>query len=253
MGKARASEILRTGLRIFGYQVAFGFFGFMFIPALMGASDIIRLAVVGLLVAAGMMLMFMDGSYRGERDCAMGETLDKLEKKGSYKASDAEQAKRFSRMKGVLAALAGAAPIVLLAAYVAITAKPYVYTLQDLPGWLGAYTHRPEVGGALGYLQDATAVATVTDYLRIAVRFVLFPFVGLFGTMTDATSLLFDRISPLLALIMPAITAIGYQFGPRRHAKTQKQIEEAKSKPRKRLKKDAAKRKAAPKEKKQLI
>lgn len=92
--------------------------------------------------------------------------------------------------------------------------------------------------------------ATLTDYLRVAVRFMLFPYVGFFGVMDDAATLLFDRIAPALSLILPAAAAVGYQFGPARRKKYVKSVEQVKRTPRKRLKKD---RNRQPPEKKQLI
>lgn len=250
--RLRMGEVLRIGLRILGYMAVFGFIGFMFIPSLMGASAMIRIPIIGLLILAAAALFFMDGSYRGEQDCTMSETLDKLAQKGTYVATPQEEGKRFNRLKGLLGPLLGILPLFLIALVVAVLTKPYVYTIQDLPGWLSAYTSRPEVGGALAYMQGAQVSASVVDYLRIAVRFVLFPFVGLVGDMTDEMSLLFDRISPLIMLILPMASAIGYQFGPRRRAKSVKIIEQAKNTPRKRLKKDR-KKQTGPKEKKQLV
>lgn len=249
----RAGELLRTAARILGYQIAFGFIGFMVTPALIGAAPAVRISLIGVFILAMAILMFMDGSYRGEKDCALGETLDRLERKGAYTASAVENGKRYSRLKGVLSALLSALPLLLIALFVALTAQPYMYTLQDLPGWLSPYLDRAEIGKALVYLEDVGTTATVTDYCRIVVRFVLFPYVGLFGTMDDAASLLFDRIAPALTLIMPVMTAIGYQFGPRRRAKAVKEIEKAKNTPRKRLKKQGQKKQGEPKEKKQLI
>ncbi len=247
-----AGEIIRTGLRVLGYEAAFGFIGFMFAPTLIDASPAIRVPLLGLLIALACMLLFMDGSYRGERDVALNETLAKLSAKGAYTPSKDEEARRYRRMKGVLGALVGALPLVLLAAYVAITTQPYAYSLQDLPQWLSPYMNRPEVAGGADYLVGVTFTTTVTDYVRVAVRFFLFPYIALLGQTTDAASLLFDRLSPLIALIMPLMAAIGYQFGPMRHAKTAKAIADAKAKPRKRLKKEAKKR-LENKEKKQLI
>ena len=113
---------------------------------------------------------------------------------------------------------------------------------------------REEVGRAVAYLQNTVPAAVWTDYVRVGVRFLLFPYVSLLGNMSDAATLLFDRISPLLALLLPAAYAVGYQFGPVRHAKTQKAIEEAKNRPRKRLKKEARQRLAGKtQEKKELI
>lgn len=249
--KARAMEYTRIALRVFAYQVAFGFFGLMFVSMLMGAGDLLRIPLVGLIIAMAGLLLFSDGAYHGEKDMAASETLDRLEKSGEYQASVQESAKRFSRTKGALGAMLGAVPVLLIAAYVAVTAVPYAYTLQDLPGWLSPYLPRAEIGNALNYLKDVAVTATVTDYLRVAARFFLFPYVGLFGETSDAFSLWFDRLSPLLVLVMPLLSAIGYQFGPSRRAKSVKLIEEAKNKPRRRLKKEARKR--IEPEKKQLI
>lgn len=253
MGKISMREVLKTALRIFGYTLAFGFIGFMFTPTLMNASPALRIPLIGVMIVAAGMLLFMDGSYRGERDCVMSETLDKHAEKGDYKASPDEESKRYNRLKGILSAAFAALPFFIMAVLVAITAKPYTYALQDLPSWMGAYLERPEIGDAVRYLQAEPAGASVFDYLRIAVRFMLFPYIGIIGNMTDDVSLLFDRVAPLLTLIMPGLSAIGYQFGPRRRAKSAKAIEEAKNTPRKRLKKDRKKGGSVPREKKQLI
>lgn len=253
LAKLNTREVLKTAARIFGYMLAFGFIGFMFVPALMGASAALRVPIIALLIAAAGMLFFMDASYRGERDSAMSETLDKLARADSgYKPSAQEEGRRYSRVKGILEPMLGALPLVVVALLVAFMTEPYVYTLQDLPGWISPYMHRPEIGDALAYMQGALPSASAVDYLRIFVRFMLFPYVGLLGTMTDEMSLLFDRLSPLIALILPLVAAIGYQFGPRRRAKSVKTIEQAKNTPRKRLKKDRRKPNG-PQEKKQLV
>lgn len=251
MTKQKIGELLRGAGRILGYMVGFGFVGFMFIPTLMDASPLLRIPLIGGLIVAAGILMFTDASYRGARDCTMSDTLDRLEKKGEYKPTLEEEAKRYSRMKGILtAALAALIPFAC-AAFVAITAQPYAYTLQDYPSWLGALTRRPEIGEALVYMEGTVASAGFGDYMRVVVRFLLFPYIGLAGTLSDDMSLLFDRLSPLFMLILPAVAAIGYQFGPRRRAKEAKAIKEAKNTPRKRLKKNRGQ--TGPKEKKQLV
>lgn len=251
MNKTRTMATLKWALRIIGYQVAFGFFGLMFAPMLMSSAAAIRIPILGLVIAFAGYLMFMDGSYRGEKDTEMGERLDKMYKQTEYKPSAAELEKRYRSGKGFVGACFGVLPFFLVALYVAITAVPYAYTLQDLPGWLYAYMPHAEIGDALRYTASIQAVSTATDYLRIVTRFVLFPYVGLLGEMTDEGSLLFDRCAPLLTLIMPLLSAIGYQFGPARRKKTITLIEQAKSAPRKRLKKGVKER--VQREKKQII
>lgn len=253
MKKHSLREVPKIILRILGYQLAFGFFGFMFVPALMSAGDWLRIPVLALLLLAAGALFFSDGAVRGERDMAMSETLDKPGKAGAYQPSAQEIGKRYYWPKGVLGALLAAVPVLVMALVVAATAQPYTYTTQDLPTWMGAYLRRPEIGEALMYMRGEVAAVTLPEYLRVAVRFMLFPYVGIFGMMSDDMSLLFDRLSPVLAMIMPTLAAVGYLFGPRRRAKAVKMIEEAKNTPRKRLKKDRNKKGAGPKEKKQLV
>lgn len=252
MGWKRFIQIGRGALRIAGYELAFAFVGLIITPMLLNATAVLRIPLVGLLIALAVWLLYLEGSYRGEMDTAKGEALHKLKLKSNYAATDEELSMCYWPMKGVASAFLAALPFMLIALYVAMTAEPYVYTLQDLPGWLANYYQRAEVGNALLYTRDVQYVTTLTDYLRVVTRFVLFPYIGLVGAMGDDASLLFDRVAPLLTLVLPVAAAIGYQFGPRRRAKTVKMIEEAKNKPRKRLKK-TAKRNNMPKEKKQLV
>lgn len=251
MDRLKWKEIGKIALRVFGYQVAFGFIGFMLVPSLLGLSAVVRLPLVGLLIVGALMLVYLDGSYHGAQDCAMSERLDKLRTQGTYTPSGEEVARRYWPMKGIWGALLAAVPLLLCALYLALTVQPYRYALQDLPAWLSAYTHRPEVGDALRYLAQEAPAATATDYVRMVVRFALFPYVGLIGIMNDAASLLFDRLSPLVALILPTASVVGYLFGPRRRAKEVKAINAAKQTPRKRLKKD--KKTNTPREKQQLV
>lgn len=251
MKAKRFKHIAKATLRIIGYQAAFAVIGLLITPMFISASAAIRIPLVGFVIVAAVALMFMEASYRGESDCAKAETLNRLMQKGDYNASGRELAARFHWTNGVFSAALAALPFVLIAGYVAITATPYVYILQDLPSWLSNYTHRAEIGAPLLYAQNLPAVSTLTDYLRVAVRFLLFPYVCMLGEMSDEASLLFDRISPLLMLILPTAAMIGYQFGPARRRKTVQMIEKAKSTPRKRLKKSA--KRQGPKEKKQLI
>lgn len=247
----RFKYIAKGALRVIAYQVVFAFVGLLITPMLLDASAAIRIPLVGLLIAVALVLMFIEGAYRGETDCAKADMLDRLIQKGNYNAANDERAARYSRMKGIASSALAAIPFVLIAGYVALTVKPYVYTLQDLPAWLSSYFQRAEIGDALLYARSPINTATVTDYLRFASRFLLFPFVSLMGEMSDEMSLLFDRLSPLFMLMIPAAAAIGYQFGPARRKKTVAMIEKAKNTPRKRLKKAVKQR--TQKEKKQLI
>ena len=248
------NRLLKTALSILGYEVIFGLLGLLLTSSLAAASTALRLPLVGVIIAAALAFVAASGASQGETDYTMTETLEKLTKKNGYVPSADEKAKRFSRGRALLGAALGGLLLFAAALCVAVTAQPYVYTLQDAPSWLNSYLARPEIGDAVAYMQGTVAKAAWTDYVRVGVRFALFPYVSLVGEMTDAASLLFDRLSPLISLLMPACYAIGYQFGPQRYERTKKAIEEAKNRPRKRLKKEAKQRLAGKKpEKKELI
>ena len=248
------NRLLKTALSILGYEVIFGVAGLLLTSSLSAASAALRMPLVGLIIAAAWALVALGGAAQGETDYTMTETLDKLAKKNGYVPSADEKAKRFSRGRAVLGAALGGLLLFAAALCVAVTAQPYAYSLQDTPSWLNSYMARPEIGNAVAYMQGTVVKSAWTDYVRVGVRFALFPYVSLLGEMTDAASLLFDRVSPLVSLLLPACYAIGYQFGPQRYARTKKAIEEAKSRPRKRLKKEARQRLAGKKpEKKELI
>ena len=252
MTAAKIKRVMRSALKLFGYQIAVTFLGLMITPMLMDASDIIRIPVIAALLLLVAFFLFMDGAGQGEMDAAKTEALKKLEKAGKYDASPEELAGRFSRTKGVLTALIAALPFTLIALYVSLTTTPYVYSLQDVPSWLMGYLQRPEIGAPLQYTSHIVIASTLTDYFRVVIRLVLFPFVALLGSMSDEVAYTFDRLSPVLTLLMPMFSAIGYQFGPMRRAKTVKMMEKAKNTPRKRLKK-SAKERSASKEKKHII
>jgi len=250
-GKTRR-DVLMTGLRIFGYSLALGFVSLMFAPIMMSENAFIRIFFnLALLLIAGI-LYFSDGAYKGERDCATREMLGKRVQTQGYVLTPSERERLYRTAKGPLAALIGAAPWLLVAIAVAILATPYTYSLQDLPNWLSGYRFLPEVGNPLLYY-DRQVVVPLVDWLRIGLRFVMLPFIYLLGNISDAASLLLDRLSPLIVCLLPACFAVGYLTGPRRHRRTQKYLADIKAKPRKRLKKNRKQRGPKKDEKNQLI
>jgi hypothetical protein len=207
----------------------------MFAPVLMSENDALRIGLnVSLLVGVGW-LFFTSGAGRGESDAAS----DALRKKSGVETD----ALFYSRRRTALGALIGAAPWILLGAAVAILAVPYTYSLQDLPPWLGSYMRQPDIGNALAYY-DREVVVPIIDWLRMALRFALLPYVYLLAAGGDAASYHFDKLSFLPPLIMPALYSAGYLLGPAQYAKTSKYIEQVKSKPRLRLKKSAVRKRA---------
>jgi hypothetical protein len=221
----------------------------MFAPALMSDNAALRVAMNSALLLGAGALYFSLGAGKGEDDCK----ADFTRARAKAAIHDVTPVNRvYSRSRAALGALLGVSPFIILGVIVAATAQPYTYTLQDLPGWLSAYTRQPDVGRALEYY-NREIITPLTDWLRIGVRFAILPFVYLIASLGDAASLALDRISPLLMLPLPACYAIGYLTGPARYEKTRRFIESVKSKPRMRLKKKAREQRRRKDERNQLI
>ncbi|MDR2656297.1 MAG: hypothetical protein LBB86_00545 [Oscillospiraceae bacterium] len=241
--------VVIVALKILGFTAVLGFLGLMFAPVLMSDNAALRTIMNAATLLGAGALYFQLGASAGEDDCK----TDFLRVKAKAITPDALRAPRaYSRGKTLLGALLGASPFVILGVVVAVNAVPYTYALQDLPGWLNAYMRQPDVGRALEYY-NREVVTPITDWLRIGVRFAILPFVYLIASMGDEASLLLDRVSPLLALPLPACYAIGYLIGPARFDKTRKFIESVKSKPRMRLKKKAHETRKRKDDRNQLI
>ena len=226
---AKPLSIIRIALTIFLYGAASWFVALMLTPVLVSESAALRTAFnVAFIVGAGW-LFFSLGAARGEKDSASDAARSKTGKPAS-----------FYRPGNIwLGALIAAAPWVIIGVVVALTAQPYTYTPQDLPSWLNAYMKLPEVGLPLAYYIDRQPAATALEWMRVALRFSIMPYVSLFAAGGDAASYMLDRLSFLPPLVLPALYAAGYLTGPRNHAKTVKYIEDIKAKPRMRLKKSA--------------
>ncbi|MDR1599208.1 MAG: hypothetical protein LBS11_04970 [Oscillospiraceae bacterium] len=238
-----------VALKILGFTAILGFLGLMFAPVLMSDNAVLRTAMNTALLAGAGALYFSLGAGKGEDDCKADFTRAKAK---AIKRDSAVEPPVYSRSRTMLGALLGVSPFIALGVIVAAAARPYAYSLQDLPSWMGAYTRQPDVGRALAYY-NREIITPITDWLRIAVRFAILPFVYLIASLGDSASLLLDRISPLLMLPLPACYAIGYLTGPARFDKTRKFIESVKSKPRMRLKKKVREQRKRRDERNQLI
>lgn len=184
---------------------------------------------IGVTLALGLMLLlfyYTDGVNKGSVDAGMSRHIAKLEKEGR-KISVQEEAGCYHPLKAVCAGLLAFALPLVLAIFLAVTAKPYAYSLQDLPVWLsGAYGVREDVVGPLAaYMQPAGA--TVTDWIRVLVRLLMLVFVNLFEDPQRMTQMI-DQSAPLFISLYPLAYLIGYLRGPSTNAKMEKQNKKAK-------------------------
>ena len=137
--------------------VAVAVMGLMF-SALQAVSSIVLRDIISLAILSGILLMmYSEGLTRGVADADASHAADRLEKLGRPLTRKEESA-CYQPMKALCACLVVFAVPLALSLYLAATAKPYTYALQDLPAWLtGTYGAREDVMAPLAaYAQSAT-------------------------------------------------------------------------------------------------
>ena len=154
---------------------------------------------------------YMQGLSQGENDAAFGEIIYGRRENG-HQVPKAECDRSFHPMKGYFAALAGAAPFVLIALVYAFMARPSYYSLGVLPSWTEGLVAQTEFGTALNYYSEPVKLG-VFGVLRIIVRAMIMPFVNIAMAVDMDTVLLVERLSPLFVLISPLGYAFGYSRG----------------------------------------
>jgi len=219
-------SVLRQAGKIWLYMLLLGVFSLMVAPMLMLESPWLRIPLNLALLAGVALLAYNDGGYRGHKEVARGQTLAGRRESGAA-VSDADLRACYRPLRGVLVAVLAALPFFAAAVALAALAKPYAYVLQSLPSWLAGYLRREDIGGALLYYGHGQG-AGAADYLRVAVRLVMMPASYIISGFGDQFSLLLDRLSPLLVLLIPGAYAAGYLRGPAIHKLAAKRGEEAK-------------------------
>ena len=211
-GIAVSVAAAKRGLRVLGILLLFAFMGVLAGGVFSFNSPALRVGLNVVLLGLGCMLMFNEGSRQGENDVAFAEIALGRQNEGKG-VSAKDRALCFHPGKGFFTALAGAAPLLLIALVYALMAQKQTYQLGALPSWVAAFEDQADIGQALAYYHE-TAAVTLRDILRVIVRLLLFPFMNAFGNGSYDRLYLLDRLSPLLCLAVPAFYGIGYLRGP---------------------------------------
>ena len=224
--KQRGAQVLPMAGKLALILVAIVAMGLMFSALQAVGSDWLRI-LLSLLIASGMLLLcYSEGLTRGVRDADASRFYVHLEKEGQQPTAQDDRA-CYHPLKGICAALVVFIVPLALAVYLAVTAQPYTYTLQDLPVWLtDSYGTRSDVMGPLG-AYAVTVGMTATDWVRLFVRLTELIFVNLFSDPQTMVQTI-DRLSPLFVFSYPLMYAIGYLCGPAQSAKRQAQYRRAK-------------------------
>jgi len=204
---------IKRGLSVFG-TIAMSMFIYLVVgPVFVSDSLVLRILVA--LLFEGMFIAFgySNGVNAGFRDVTFSEIA--YQRRESGKPLDAaEEKKCFHRLKGLISALVGTAPLFVLALILAVFTKPQWYTMSALPSWIEPLERRTEIGNALAFYHSGSAFSVV-DIVRIVVRLAIMPFVTLVGSDNVQGALLIERLSPLLVLLPGVGYALGYLRGPK--------------------------------------
>ena len=248
-GNPYSAYACRQGLRLLTYWALFALAHLLLGGALQSDARWIRWALCLGLTAGEILLLYRDGARLGEKETARGESMYLRRQAGKdVSASDLDRC--FHPGKGWLMALTAAVPLALLCVPYAILAQKQVYTLQALPAWVAAYEGHEEIAQALQYYRQ-TSPLTALDVLRLAVRALTLPFVGV-AEGADAL-LLADRLSPLLACLPLLGFPLGYGTGPRARAAVHGSIQENARKRQRREQKARQARKRPPAGKNEIV
>ena len=206
--------------------VAVAVMGLMF-SALQAIGSMVLRAVISLAILSGILLMmYSEGLTRGVADMDASHAADRLEKLG-HSLTRREEAACYQPMKALCACLIVFGIPLVLGAYLAATAEPYTYALQDLPAWLtGTYGAREDVMAPLAAYAQSTAVSA-REIIRLVVRLTVLIYINLFPD-PQAMVQWVDRLTPLMVLSYPIACMVGYLRAPAVYAKRQSMQRRAK-------------------------
>ncbi|MBR1407924.1 MAG: hypothetical protein IJ573_03380 [Clostridia bacterium] len=216
MARRWGAPVLRMAGRIALLLLGAVVLGLMFSGLSAISTWIVRILLSAVILAGITALFFSEGLSCGMRDAAAGSRAAKLEAEGTAVSAE-EDAACWHPLKAAAALLLVFAVPLILAGFIALTAEPYRYTLQDLPTWLtSTYGAREDVMAPLAaYLQPE--VPGMRVWIRMAVRLMEMPFIGFFPDAQKQAFAL-DTLSPLFLLIYPLAYFAAYCMGPRRQA-----------------------------------
>ncbi|MBQ8617424.1 MAG: hypothetical protein IJ418_07890 [Clostridia bacterium] len=219
------SRVLPMAAKMIVPMIAIIVLGLMF-SALQAVSQGLRIVLAIAIIAGMLLFLFSEGLMRGAEDAQASRSYVNLAAKG-LKLDEKDDAMCYRPLKALCAVMAVFAIPLALSVVVAVTAKAYTYTLQDLPTWLTeTYASRADVMGPLGaYMVEDSIRAT--DWLRMAVRLFVMNYINLFNDPLTM-GLVIDRLSPLFILTYPAVYMIGYLRGPASNRKLEKMNRRAK-------------------------
>ena len=172
---------------------------------------ILRLAMNLAVIAVALMIFFNNGSRHGAEAVTRGEILYQKKENGKD-FSESEKRICYHPAKGFITGLIGTLPFLILAVLLALNTGIQMTEAGTLPSWMQPYVRRSDIGSALVSYTQPDGMA-LTDYLRVAVRICVIPFVNIAGSSNKAGLCTVERLSPIILLLPAAAYGMGYMTG----------------------------------------
>ena len=205
------SNTPRSSLVFFGMMLIIIFVSFIACTSAAFGNHILRVILNSLVVLIVLYILYNKGANHGADAVSRGEILFQKKENGQ-EFSDSEHKVCYHPLKGFLTGLIGSVPFLIVAVLLALNTQEVMTGSGTIPSWLQTYTRRADVGNALVQYMNPEGM-TFTEYLRVAVRIMILPFVNIAGSSNKAGLLLVERLSPLILLLPAASYGFGYMTG----------------------------------------
>ena len=177
-------------------------------------------------------IAFYSGLNRGTAAVSLGEIAWNREQAGK-EVTPRERRLCWHPLKGLCTAVLGSLPALIAALLYAFSATRQTFSPGVLPEWVSGMVSRPDVLTPLTAYTESVP-AGFTDVLRVIVRALVMPFIGIAGSDHFDAVLLVDRLSPLLVLLPALSYGAGWLMGPRGRSRVHASIGEGEKKRRRR-------------------
>ncbi len=202
----------------------------------------LRIPLNLILILFTVVLLFNNGQNTGYGDVTLAEIMYNHQQEGKT-VSPSDMDRCYHPLKGVVTALIGYLPFLILSLIYALTAQKQQFSLPALPSWVGSFENQGAFMLPLQYYQT-TEPMTAASVLRIIMRLILFPYINLVGSRDTQMMLLIDQLSPI-ALLLPYLGyIIGYLCGRNSRAMVHGSIAAADRKRRRKAKQQVRKSKS---------
>jgi len=215
---------ISNSLKFCGVLILVFFITFITCSSISATGQIFRIVFSSVVILLVLFVFFNNGINLGADAVAKGEILyqKQLDGKGF---SDSERKLCFHPWKAYLIGFFGSVPFLIIAVIFAINATITLTGAGTLPSWMQSYTRRKDIASALvSYMKPDGMM--LTDYLRIAVRVFILPFVNIVGAQNSHGILLLEKLSPVILMLPAAAYGTGYLFGKKIRTKIHTMISE---------------------------